>query len=675
MRTLSNEAQSTSSSVSSSTGDFTVTGNLVGNSAVIRNTSSTATNSYTQISLVTENNAMDVGLDPQGNAIVASLTRPMSVYGPNNTSGLQLTTSTTSVIGNLVANGAYISNLVAGALTVSGPSVSYTNGDFTTLTSTVSTLETIMGNNAAFSNVVANTATVVGNATIGIDAIVSGNVTAPGGTISNLRSTVVSFNDRQMRFMSGGDNRVLNIANGTSAPNVNGVVAAWFSLGFGDSFSNGTNPPINALVNCRDGSFASRNFISSIGSVTSGSNANLQTYQNNAAYFSYGSSVSGGATLFTNRRNGTGPGGWMFMPQAPTGAMEYAGTPSFWIDQSGNLYANNVGLFLNTGPTTNITMGVDSGNTTSTNSVFIGRSAGNVCAGTNSIAIGYFSNCITNNSTVIGAYAKAIFGDSVSIGFQAGGRNSRVTAVGTSAASLSAGADGVCIGFNAGIGVGSGSIFIGSGTGSVNASGPHNIVLGFNSGNALTSGANNIIIGTFSTGTAALSNSILIGAGIPSMAADGLEVVYLHTPALGNIIRANTRTMTIGGRRGMVAIGTNNPTANLHVEGNVYANGLIFATGTITQGSDARVKGNMSVIDANVISMMRGYTYDRLDIGTRDAGLIAQDVAKGLPEAVVPSPDGNLLSISYAGVVGALINAVNNLRARVEYLESRYLQN
>ena len=54
---------------------------------------------------------------------------------------------------------------------------------------------------------------------------------------------------------------------------------------------------------------------------------------------------------------------------------------------------------------------------------------------------------------------------------------------------------------------------------------------------------------------------------------------------------------------------------------------------------------------------------------TRQMGVIAQDVAKAFPEAVVVDEPSGILMVDYAGLVGALIEAVKELADRVEELE------
>jgi hypothetical protein len=67
---------------------------------------------------------------------------------------------------------------------------------------------------------------------------------------------------------------------------------------------------------------------------------------------------------------------------------------------------------------------------------------------------------------------------------------------------------------------------------------------------------------------------------------------------------------------------------------------------------------------------LNGVTWDWVDParGTRGIGLIAQDVERVFPDAVVTDEDG-LLMVDYHGLVGVLVEAVKELSGRVEELE------
>lgn len=102
----------------------------------------------------------------------------------------------------------------------------------------------------------------------------------------------------------------------------------------------------------------------------------------------------------------------------------------------------------------------------------------------------------------------------------------------------------------------------------------------------------------------------------------------------------------------------------------VSATGDLTMVGNVTAYSDIRLKTDLTKItDALAkVSQLTGYTYTRIDTGERQTGLVAQDVQKVLPEAVV---EGDHLSLAYGNMVGLLIEAVKELTARVEKLEGR----
>lgn len=123
-------------------------------------------------------------------------------------------------------------------------------------------------------------------------------------------------------------------------------------------------------------------------------------------------------------------------------------------------------------------------------------------------------------------------------------------------------------------------------------------------------------------------------------------------------------------------IGARN-TSYTHYEsgtGSHYFYGQIVCQGNVTAYSDLRKKKDLvSITDAaEKVLALHGYTYERTDLfGTpRSAGVIAQDVLCVLPEAVRECPETGDLSVDYNGLVGLLVNAVNELTNRVKELEN-----
>jgi hypothetical protein len=121
--------------------------------------------------------------------------------------------------------------------------------------------------------------------------------------------------------------------------------------------------------------------------------------------------------------------------------------------------------------------------------------------------------------------------------------------------------------------------------------------------------------------------------------------------------------------------------------------GDITATGDVTAfSSDARLKGDIQTITnaLSKVKLITGVTYIHNDLAksfgytdeSRFAGVLAQEVEAVLPEVVVPAPfdiadDGtsksgeNYKTVKYEKIVPLLIEAIKELTAKVEMLESR----
>jgi hypothetical protein len=80
---------------------------------------------------------------------------------------------------------------------------------------------------------------------------------------------------------------------------------------------------------------------------------------------------------------------------------------------------------------------------------------------------------------------------------------------------------------------------------------------------------------------------------------------------------------------------------------------------------------DLTVIDR--IRMLEGVTWEwkdskyRRDSREREMGLIAQDVQRAFPEAVVETDEG-LLMVDYGALVGALVEGIKELADRIDAL-------
>ena len=108
----------------------------------------------------------------------------------------------------------------------------------------------------------------------------------------------------------------------------------------------------------------------------------------------------------------------------------------------------------------------------------------------------------------------------------------------------------------------------------------------------------------------------------------------------------------------------------LDVSGSIASTSTITCT-SLTETSDIALKENIQPL-ANVLDKVKqltGYKYNFKNKDKASMGVIAQDVEKVFPE-LVHGEEGKK-SLQYSGLVGALIEAVKELSAKVAVLESK----
>ena len=102
----------------------------------------------------------------------------------------------------------------------------------------------------------------------------------------------------------------------------------------------------------------------------------------------------------------------------------------------------------------------------------------------------------------------------------------------------------------------------------------------------------------------------------------------------------------------------------------------LTATHNVTAYSDERLKDNIVVIEDALqkVSQLRGVTYDRTDTEEpfRQTGVIAQEVEKVLPEAVITADDEmQTKSVAYGNMVGLLIEAIKDQQKQIDELKEK----
>ena len=113
--------------------------------------------------------------------------------------------------------------------------------------------------------------------------------------------------------------------------------------------------------------------------------------------------------------------------------------------------------------------------------------------------------------------------------------------------------------------------------------------------------------------------------------------------------------------------GYGNVGATIDTNGNYFADGNITISGTVSQGSDARLKTDVETIDGSKVFDMRGVSF--IKAGKKGAGVIAQELQEIAPELVHANEDG-VLSVAYGDIVGYLIEAIKTLKQEIESIKA-----
>jgi len=192
-------------------------------------------------------------------------------------------------------------------------------------------------------------------------------------------------------------------------------------------------------------------------------------------------------------------------------------------------------------------------------------------------------------------------------------------------------------------------------------------------GNVTIGGSLNVTSGTTFSGITTVGVSLLpdtdFGANIGS-SSKRFDDAYF-----GNIKIAVTDNNTIDTSSGDLKLNAISGSI-VAIQTNTTVTGTLQVTDDITAfwSSDERLKDNITPIDdplSKVLSIS-GNTFDWNDnsrkTGSHDVGLIAQEIEKVLPEAVIERPDG-YLAVDYIKVVPLLVEAVKELSAKIDSLQ------
>jgi hypothetical protein len=88
--------------------------------------------------------------------------------------------------------------------------------------------------------------------------------------------------------------------------------------------------------------------------------------------------------------------------------------------------------------------------------------------------------------------------------------------------------------------------------------------------------------------------------------------------------------------------------------------------------SDATLKTNVETLTGSLdaVQALRGVSFDWIDNGGSEIGVIAQEVEAVLP-ALVNTNDQGIKTVKYGNMVAVLIEAVKELKAEIEELKKR----
>ena len=108
--------------------------------------------------------------------------------------------------------------------------------------------------------------------------------------------------------------------------------------------------------------------------------------------------------------------------------------------------------------------------------------------------------------------------------------------------------------------------------------------------------------------------------------------------------------------------------------------GQMFGNGW-SQPSDSTLKEAVQRIASPTakIKALNGYTYDYkedsgLDNGRSHSGVIAQEVARVMPEAVSASPQGDYLTVNYDALIPLLIEGMKEQQAQIDAQQQQLAQ-
>jgi hypothetical protein len=206
-----------------------------------------------------------------------------------------------------------------------------------------------------------------------------------------------------------------------------------------------------------------------------------------------------------------------------------------------------------------------------------------------------------------------------------------------------------------------------------------------NKGSGLTYAEMDRNFGSFFYSSSLTNNSqnlVLHYTGSPDVPVNSGSVTYSLISGLSNAgsdrrVALFSGSSTIVTEQGFVvdetgSVGIRVNESNLPLSYALDVSGSIRASGTVLQGSDERLKKDITPVDdaLSKVDHLEGVYFKWKSDDKEDIGVIAQDIKEVLPE-VVSEDNNGYLNVNYSGIVPVLIEAIKELKDRVEELENR----
>jgi hypothetical protein len=162
------------------------------------------------------------------------------------------------------------------------------------------------------------------------------------------------------------------------------------------------------------------------------------------------------------------------------------------------------------------------------------------------------------------------------------------------------------------------------------------------------------------------------GGVVFDMGASSSNGAWLQTSAPGGIQLSAHYPILLNPNGGTIGINTTSPNNSyaLDVAGDINASGNVRASG-VALTSDERLKIDIVPVENSLekIQKLKGVNYYWKDKAKRGSnlqlGVIAQDVEKVFPEAVLTDKEGSK-SVLYTSLIGPIVNAIKELYAKFD---------